>query len=107
MAKDYEAILNSVYKGIPADHAIYPDTFLLPGFSLKNKEWAEEVREKLKPEIPVIVFYWPHWETGEKEEDWIEKEADKILEQAKATGGMVNILAKSIGTIVAMRARER
>ncbi|MDO8452480.1 MAG: hypothetical protein Q7S79_01885 [bacterium] len=101
-AENVAVNLDSILGNAEATGPLFVDTFLLPGFSSKNKEWAEEVRRELEPAMPVFISYWPHWETGEKEKDWIQKEAEKVKRQAKNTDGPVNILAKSIGTIVAM-----
>jgi len=76
------------------------ETVILPGFSPKNKQWAEETQERLKSLGPVSIAYWDHWQTGSAEPDWIEKEAQKII--ASLEGKTVNILSKSIGTAVAM-----
>lgn len=73
-------------------------TLILPGFSLPNKDWAEKIKKELAPTISAEVIYWPHWKTGKEEPDWIETEADKLSQRE----GHINILAKSIGTAVAM-----
>jgi len=72
-------------------------TLILPGFSLKNKDWAESIQKELSGNFDCEVVYWPHWETGEKEEDWIGKEAQKIVENNSEP---IDIIAKSIGTAV-------
>lgn len=72
-------------------------TEILPGFSPRNKEWAEAVKKELAP-LDTEMTYWSHWESGEKQPGWIEMEAEKII----ARGQKVNILAKSVGTAVAM-----
>jgi predicted alpha/beta hydrolase family esterase len=72
---------------------------ILPGFSLKNKQWAEDTKKDLEPDFSSTVIYWSHWETGKAEADWIAREADKI---AAGVAEPVNIIAKSIGTAVAM-----
>jgi len=74
-------------------------TIILPGYSLKNKEWAEEIKKSLDFTSPTFIHYWKHWETGKSEADWIEKEAQLVL---KSIQEEVNIIAKSIGTAVAM-----
>lgn len=100
-------------------------TLILPGYSLKNKDWAEETKRQLVLELPkksclfratressfsrsqsgirgtlVRVAYWSHWETGQTEDNWVEKETDKIINNLQSE--RVNLLAKSIGTMVAM-----
>lgn len=76
------------------------ETIVLPGYSLKNKAWAEEVQTFLNPKFPTTVVNWTHWETGNAESGWIEKEAEKIV--GLIQNKQVNIVAKSIGTAVAM-----
>ena len=36
-------------------------TIILPGYSLRNKEWAYEVKDNLDLEHEVIVHEWEHW----------------------------------------------
>ncbi len=74
------------------------ETIILPGFSVSNKVWAEEVKKNLAAESTVI--HWPHWKTGKTEANWITKETQKI--QEKYGDRQINIIAKSIGTVVAM-----
>jgi len=73
-------------------------TIILPGYSEKNKAWAEGIKAELEPEIPITVTYWPHWSGEEGKDGWITQEADKILQQIK---DQVNIISKSVGTLVA------
>lgn len=73
-------------------------TFILPGFSPHNEIWAKEAQKELGPEAQVVR--WPHWDTGNKEPDWLNLEAQKIVTPLEEP---VNILAKSIGTAVAMK----
>jgi predicted alpha/beta hydrolase family esterase len=74
-------------------------TIILPGFSIKNREWAEEIKKNLDVTFPTTVYYWKHWETNKTENDWINQEAQRVLIN---TQEVVNIIAKSIGTVVAM-----
>ncbi len=76
------------------------ETIILPGFSLKNKTWADDVRTSLSPALSATVVNWAHWETGNAESGWIEQEAEKIV--GVIQNRHVNIIAKSIGTAVAM-----
>lgn len=73
-------------------------TIILPGFSPKNLSWAEEVVDKLGEDTKVI--HWPHWETGKVVGGWKQDKVDEILKEFE--GENINILAKSVGTIVAM-----
>jgi len=75
------------------------NTILLAGYSSSNKVWAEDVKKALDPHVPINIHYWNHWE-NEREENWKVKEVEIII---KTIGtDKVNILAKSIGTLVAM-----
>lgn len=65
-------------------------TIILPGYSLHNKEWAEEVGG--------TVHYWRHWSKGGSFS--LGYEVGKILEEVKTD--KVNLIAKSVGTMVAM-----
>jgi predicted alpha/beta hydrolase family esterase len=76
------------------------NTIVLPGYSVSNKEWAENVKKELEAVSPVTVVNWLHWETGKTEVNWVEKEAEKIINSLR--GEQVNLLTKSIGTVVAM-----
>ncbi len=74
-------------------------TIILPGYSLSNREWAEEVKRKLGEKNKAFVHEWKHWATGEQKDFSVEGEAKKILSEVGS--GSVNIIAKSIGTLVA------
>lgn len=79
-------------------------TLILPGFSTKNKDWANEMKKILELKFFVEVIEWEHWSTGNTDFDnwneWIEQETPKVLNRVQ--GEKVNILAKSIGTLMAM-----
>ncbi|MEK7188268.1 MAG: hypothetical protein AAB685_00260 [Patescibacteria group bacterium] len=81
------------------------ETIIFPGFSLKNKNWSEDIQSGLGPTIPTIMVSWTHWETGNAESDWIEKETQRVVGLIKDK--KVNILAKSIGTAIAMGVIEQ
>src|SRR5258706_3478 len=74
------------------------ETFVLPGFSLKNKEWAEEVKAKLPPNLNPQVIYWKHWQTENNNDFNQEDEAKKIVELVEQD--QLTIIAKSIGTYI-------
>lgn len=76
------------------------NTIILPGFSIKNKDWAEEVKRKLRGIVPTKVICWEHWKNEKAKPGWIENEAEKIIESIG--NNRVNLLAKSISTAVAM-----
>lgn len=75
---------------------------ILPGFSKKNEEWAAAIKNGLQEHgnFQATVVSWPHWETGSANEGWIENEANKIAERVGED--TINIIAKSVGTMVAM-----
>lgn len=75
-------------------------TIILPGYSLSNREWAEEVKKKLGDKNKAFVHEWKHWVTGEQKDFSVENEGKKILSEVE--NGNVNIIAKSIGTLVAV-----
>lgn len=71
-------------------------TIILPGFSIKNKAWADEVATSLTG----TVINWAHWQTGNAGTDWIDEEIQRAI--VLIGNSQINILAKSIGTAVAM-----
>ena len=75
---------------------------ILPGFSKKNYDWAVDTQTALQEigRINSTIVCWPHWSTGNVEKDWIEKEANRIGKEVRDSH--INILAKSVGTMVAM-----
>lgn len=73
---------------------------ILPGYSLKNKIWAEELKNELGLGDKIQIAYWEHWETGSSTDDWLNAEAQKIINGLITP---VNIIAHSAGTLVAMK----
>lgn len=65
-------------------------TIILPGYSLRNREWAEELAAEM---TGVEVYAWPHWDTGKTLD--VAKELAAIKKHIGAD--TVNLLAKSIG----------
>jgi len=72
-------------------------TIILPGYSPKNKDWAEEIKKDMGLE-GVVVHEWRHW--GEDKSLSLGYELDEI--KKKIGDKKVNIIAKSLGTRVAM-----
>jgi len=78
----------------------------LPGNSLRNKEWVEELEKNLR-----ILFdetkiqYYSHWETGEKHAN-IEHETSILLDKVGDEDDWV-VIAKSIGTNIALEAIKK
>ena len=73
-------------------------TVILPGYSAHNKEWLEETAKTINVEGEIRAIYWEHWEDPEKKFDANEK-ARLINDIAGIRS--VDIIAKSIGTLVA------
>jgi len=77
------------------------NTIILPGFSKRNQEWAVEAQAELQSaDIDSQVHEWAHWETGRDGDFAAENEVEKILEAVGEEEA--NLLAKSVGTLVAM-----
>lgn len=72
-------------------------TLILPGYSLTNRDWAEQTAKEISVVSPEVI-YWRHWETGAVKDGWKEEVAEEIV----ARDENINILAKSVGTMVAM-----
>lgn len=72
-------------------------TIILPGYSLKNKAWAIETAINLGLEVGKSVWAWQHWDDPETRFNF-EIETAKII---KTNNEPVNIIAKSVGTVVA------
>jgi hypothetical protein len=72
--------------------------FILPGYSLHNKDWAYEVKGNLEPHFEVEVHEWKHWSEGGSLS--LKFEVEKILEEVGKK--KVSFIAKSIGTRVLM-----
>jgi pimeloyl-ACP methyl ester carboxylesterase len=73
-------------------------TVILPGYSPKNKEWADMVAETLTVEGQIRPVYWDHWLDAEQL-FYPKEKATLIARHAK--GDKINIVAHSIGTLVA------
>ena len=72
-------------------------TVILPGYSPHNKEWAEDMKSQMDLGHDVVVHNWRHWTRGSFS---LKRELEKIQEEVGS--GKINILAKSVGTRVAM-----
>lgn len=94
-------------------------TIILPGYSPHNKDWALDIKKELKLGHPVLVHEWRHWppaQTSGSENLLVRRRAsgsarqfgsfsvpreiEAILE--KVDRDKINIIAKSVGTRVAM-----
>ena len=73
-------------------------TLIFPGFSASNKTWVDEVASNLDVEGIIRPFYWMHWTDESQKFDPHEK-AELIVKHLR--GEKPNIIAKSMGTLVA------
>ena len=79
-------------------------TIILPGYSPHNRDWALDIKKDLKLEHEVLVHEWGHWpstSSGSASSSFsVPREVKVILE--KMGKDKMNIIAKSVGTRVAM-----
>jgi hypothetical protein len=73
-------------------------TLILPGYSSKNRQWLDDCTAKLNVDGIVRPISWDHW--GDKLQKFDPKEK-AVLISRHTKGEMINIIAKSIGTLVA------
>ncbi len=74
---------------------------LLPGFSIKNKEWSEEfVVEMKKRGFTFEILEWMHWGSGDVN-DWDPEAEMQRLEELIDNQENV-IVAKSLGTFISV-----
>lgn len=73
-------------------------TVILPGASVHNKEWLEETAEKIGVGGEIRPIYWDNWTEPEREFD--KKEKARLIDDVVGAR-MIDIIAKSIGTLVA------
>ena len=73
-------------------------TFILPGYSSRNKDWADEVAKNLKLDGQIRPIYWDHWK-DESQTFKPKEKAELIIRHSK--GETMNMVAKSVGTLVA------
>ncbi|HJY98855.1 MAG TPA: alpha/beta hydrolase [Patescibacteria group bacterium] len=79
-------------------------TFVLPGYSLHNKKWAEECAAELKLDHEIRPVFWNHWDDPSHVFDPKEK-VRLIVDTAREN--QINILAKSVGTLIASHIIEK
>lgn len=83
-------------------------TIILPGYSKENREWAEEVKEKINLDHDIVIHKWQHWPTARRASGSesqttsfsVAREKKRILD--KVGDRKINIIAKSVGTRVLM-----
>jgi predicted alpha/beta hydrolase family esterase len=74
---------------------------ILPGLSIGNKESVEIIATGLKEKFDdVLAWNWPHWVTGVDTDFNADAEATKLINLITEP---VYIVAKSVGTFVAMK----
>jgi predicted alpha/beta hydrolase family esterase len=73
-------------------------TIILPGYDIKNKQWSDELANSLEVEGVIRPIHWDHWDDDTQKFDAKEK---AIVISRHARGEKINIIAKSIGTLVA------
>ncbi len=74
-------------------------TFILPGYSPRNREWAEEVAKSLKISGEVRPIFWDHW--TDPIQTLRPKEKAELIVRLASKKGQINIIAKSVGTLIA------
>lgn len=73
-------------------------TIILPGYSPKNRDWAEDLKKNMNLGYEVAVHEWRHWAGGSFS---MANETEKIVEEIGQD--RVNVIGKSVGARVAMR----
>ncbi len=75
---------------------------IIPGNGPTNKEWAEKARDYFAKDFKsVTVQYYDHWSKGAELID-MDTELKKLTDTINTSLGQIVILAKSIGTVLAM-----
>ena len=73
-------------------------TIIIPGFSAHNKKWLEDVTGEIKSEGEIRPIYWGHWNDPDISFNPVQKA--NLLDGISGKR-VVDIVAKSIGTLVA------
>jgi pimeloyl-ACP methyl ester carboxylesterase len=73
-------------------------TLVIPGFSAHNKKWLEETAGSIPGDGEIRPIYWGHWEDPDIKFD---ARGKANLLDGISGKRIVDILAKSIGTLVA------
>jgi pimeloyl-ACP methyl ester carboxylesterase len=74
-------------------------TIILPGYSQHNRDWAIELKKNIDLGHEIMVHEWRHWKSPSLSLS-LRYELSEILR--KIGKDKVNIIAKSVGTRVAM-----
>jgi hypothetical protein len=73
-------------------------TLILPGFSPHNKGWLEDTANGIQVEGEIRPVYWEHWTDAQNK--FNPEEKAKLLDGVTGKR-VVDLIAKSIGTLVA------
>ena len=73
-------------------------TLVLPGYSIKNRDWLFKTKEYLRVQGDKEAYEWRHWSSGAEMD--VSEETDILLRIVGKE--KVNFIAKSIGTKVLM-----
>lgn len=77
---------------------------ILPGFSSKNEEESQNIADFLEEKgLDVLFHTWPHWDDDSIEFDPTDQAEELFKEIEDSEEEQVIIVAKSIGTYVAMK----
>jgi predicted alpha/beta hydrolase family esterase len=80
--------------------------FLLPGQSIKNREWIEEVEKEFKKEFSnTEIIYYTHWNTGKENTD-VDVEVGRFVDSVNGYDGEYIVFAKSIGCLIFLKSIE-
>lgn len=73
-------------------------TIIIPGYSKHNKEWLEETAQAVKTDGEIRPIYWGHW--NDPDIKFNAKLKASLIDTVSGKR-VVDIIAKSIGTLVA------
>lgn len=79
-------------------------TLIIPGYSSHNKPWLEETVSNIRSDGEIRPIYWGHW-TDESIKFDAKTKADLL--DGVSGKRVVDIIAKSIGTLVAVHLIEK
>ena len=73
-------------------------TIILPGYSEHNRKWLEDVAREIRADGEIRPIYWGHWDDSSIKFNPSQK---ANLLDAVSGKRVIDIIAKSIGTLVA------
>lgn len=97
------ALENNPNKSYKLLHSVrFMELILLPGNSVSNKRWIEELDKSLKDVFTsTTIVYWEHWKSGNGIID-LNKELNKVAKTLESKKDYV-ILGKSAGVVLAIK----